>query len=41
LALEAEACCSDLTLETQAETLQEEIANAKGQKRAKLIKRLR
>ncbi|MBW4636988.1 MAG: DNA-directed RNA polymerase subunit gamma [Gloeocapsa sp. UFS-A4-WI-NPMV-4B04] len=32
---------SDLALETQAETLREEIANAKGQKRAKLIKRLR
>jgi DNA-directed RNA polymerase subunit beta' len=32
---------SDLPLETQAETLREEIANAKGQKRAKLIKRLR
>jgi len=32
---------SDLNLETQAEQLREEIANAKGQKRAKLIKRLR
>ena len=31
----------DLNLEEQAETLREEIANAKGQKRAKLIKRLR
>lgn len=32
---------SDINLETEAETLREEIANAKGQKRAKLIKRLR
>lgn len=32
---------SDINLETQAEQLREEIANAKGQKRAKLIKRLR
>ncbi len=32
---------SDLQLETEAESLREEIANAKGQKRAKLIKRLR
>ncbi len=32
---------SDLKLETEAESLREEIANAKGQKRAKLIKRLR
>jgi DNA-directed RNA polymerase subunit beta' len=32
---------SDLNLETEAESLREEIANAKGQKRAKLIKRLR
>lgn len=31
----------DLNLEQEAETLREEIANAKGQKRAKLIKRLR
>ena len=31
----------DLDLETTAETLREEIAGAKGQKRAKLIKRLR
>jgi len=31
----------DLNLEEEAETLREEIANAKGQKRAKLIKRLR
>jgi DNA-directed RNA polymerase subunit beta' len=32
---------SDINLETEAEKLREEIANAKGQKRAKLIKRLR
>lgn len=32
---------SDIQLEAQAEQLREEIANAKGQKRAKLIKRLR
>lgn len=32
---------SDIPLETEAEKLREEIANAKGQKRAKLIKRLR
>ena len=32
---------ADINLETQAEQLREEIANAKGQKRAKLIKRLR
>ena len=32
---------SDINLEAQAEQLREEIANAKGQKRAKLIKRLR
>jgi DNA-directed RNA polymerase subunit beta' len=32
---------SDIELETEAERLREEIANAKGQKRAKLIKRLR
>jgi DNA-directed RNA polymerase subunit beta' len=31
----------DLELEQEAETLREEISNAKGQKRAKLIKRLR
>ncbi len=31
----------DINLETEAETLREEISNAKGQKRAKLIKRLR
>ena len=31
----------DLDLETEAEKLREEIANSKGQKRAKLIKRLR
>ncbi len=32
---------ADINLETEAEKLREEIANAKGQKRAKLIKRLR
>ena len=32
---------SDIKLEAEAESLREEIANAKGQKRAKLIKRLR
>ncbi len=32
---------ADIQLETEAEGLREEIANAKGQKRAKLIKRLR
>ncbi len=32
---------ADINLETQAEQLREEISNAKGQKRAKLIKRLR
>ncbi len=32
---------SDIPLETEAESLREDIANAKGQKRAKLIKRLR
>ena len=32
---------SDINLETEAESLREEIAGAKGQKRAKLIKRLR
>jgi DNA-directed RNA polymerase subunit beta' len=32
---------ADLNLDTEAEGLREEIANAKGQKRAKLIKRLR
>jgi len=32
---------ADIKLETEAETLREEIAAAKGQKRAKLIKRLR
>ncbi|MUL35777.1 DNA-directed RNA polymerase subunit gamma [Gloeocapsopsis dulcis] len=32
---------SDINLETEAERLREEIGNAKGQKRAKLIKRLR
>lgn len=32
---------ADINLETEAESLREEIANAKGQKRAKLIKRLR
>ncbi len=32
---------SDINLEAQAEQLREEIGNAKGQKRAKLIKRLR
>jgi len=32
---------ADINLETQAEQLREEINNAKGQKRAKLIKRLR
>lgn len=32
---------ADINLETEAEQLREEIANAKGQKRAKLIKRLR
>lgn len=32
---------SDIELEKEAESLREEIANAKGQKRAKLIKRLR
>lgn len=32
---------SDINLETEAEKLREDIANAKGQKRAKLIKRLR
>lgn len=32
---------ADISLETEAEQLREEIANAKGQKRAKLIKRLR
>lgn len=31
----------DINLETEAETLREDISNAKGQKRAKLIKRLR
>lgn len=31
----------DINLETEAEALREEISNAKGQKRAKLIKRLR
>jgi len=31
----------DITLDTEAEQLREEIANSKGQKRAKLIKRLR
>jgi len=31
----------DITLDTEAERLREEIANSKGQKRAKLIKRLR
>ncbi|ABW28583.1 DNA-directed RNA polymerase subunit gamma [Acaryochloris marina] len=31
----------DIKLETEAETLREDIGNAKGQKRAKLIKRLR
>jgi DNA-directed RNA polymerase subunit beta' len=31
----------DLTMETEAESLREQIADAKGQKRAKLIKRLR
>jgi DNA-directed RNA polymerase subunit beta' len=32
---------SDITLESEAESLREDINNAKGQKRAKLIKRLR
>jgi DNA-directed RNA polymerase subunit beta' len=35
------ALLQDLELETVAEQLREEIANSKGQKRAKLIKRLR
>ena len=36
-----ERLLNDINLETEAESLREEIANAKGQKRAKLIKRLR
>ncbi|MHC5833523.1 MAG: DNA-directed RNA polymerase subunit gamma, partial [Nostoc sp.] len=32
---------ADINLEQEAESLREEIGNAKGQKRAKLIKRLR